>query len=272
VRGDFWELALSNPVITLTTDYGTNDHLVGVLKGVILRILPNASIVDINHHVVPFDVLDGALTIAAAYRYFPARTVHLVVVDPGVGTARRPILVTADQSYFVAPDNGVLSLIYEREPSVLVRHITSEHYFLNPVSKTFHGRDIFAPVAAWMAKTLQTEAMGEEISDYLKFALPRPKAAGSVKKGVVLRVDSFGNLVTNFTAEDLPQAGGANGKIKLQVAGKSVEKLAQTFAEGAAGEPVALVGSSGFVEIAVNKGHAARVLAANRGAEVILEG
>jgi S-adenosyl-L-methionine hydrolase (adenosine-forming) len=271
LRGDFRELALSNPVITLTTDYGTNDHLVGVLKGVILRIAPNTSIVDINHHVVPFDVLDGALTIAAAYRYFPARTVHLVVVDPGVGTARRPILVTADQFYFVAPDNGVLSLIYEREPAVSVRHITSEHYFLNPVSNTFHGRDIFAPVAAWMAKTYQTEAMGEEINDYVKFALPRPKAAGSAKKGLVLRVDSFGNLVTNFTAEDLAPGAGANGKIKLQVAGKPVEKLAQTFAEGAAGEPFALVGSSGFVEIAVNKGHAARVLAANRGAEVILE-
>jgi S-adenosyl-L-methionine hydrolase (adenosine-forming) len=262
---------LSNPIITLTTDYGTTDHLVGVLKGVILRILPNATIVDINHHVVPFDVLDGALTIAAAYRHFPARTVHLVVVDPGVGTARRPILVNADQYYFVAPDNGVLSLIYEREPAVSVRHITAEHYFLNPVSNTFHGRDIFAPVAAWVAKTYQTEAMGEEITDHVRFTLPRPKAAGSTKKGVVLRVDSFGNLVTNFTAEDLPQAAGTDGKIKLQVAGKSVSKLAQTFAQGAAGEPVAIVGSSGFVEIAVNKGQAARVLGANRGAEVILE-
>jgi hypothetical protein len=236
---------MSNPIITLTTDYGTNDHLVGVLKGVILRIAPHASIVDINHHVVPFDVLDGALSIAAAYRYFPARTVHLVVVDPGVGTARRPILVTS------------------------VRHITAEHYFLNPVSATFHGRDIFAPVAAWLAKAYQTEAMGDEISDYVRFALPRPKAAGSTRKGMVLRVDTFGNLMTNFTAEDLPQ--GADGKINLQVGGKRVEKLAQTFAQGAAGEPVAIVGSSGFVEIAVNKGQAARVLGVNRGAEVILE-
>ena len=262
---------MSNPIITLTTDYGTNDHLVGVLKGVILRIAPNASIVDINHHVVPFDVLDGALSIAAAYRYFPARTVHLVVVDPGVGTARRPILATADQSYFVAPDNGVLSLIYERESAVSVRHITAEHHFLNPVSATFHGRDIFAPVAAWLAKAYQTEAMGEEISDYVRFALPRPKAAGSTRKGMVLRVDTFGNLMTNFTAEDLPQGAGADGKINLQVGGKRVEKLAQTFAQGAPGEPVAIVGSSGFVEIAVNKGQAARVLGVNRGAEVILE-
>lgn len=262
---------MTNPIITITTDYGTSDHLVGVLKGVILRIAPNATIVDINHHVAPFDLLDGALTIAAAYRYFPARTVHLVVVDPGVGTQRRPILVTADQFYFVAPDNGVLSLIYEREPAVTVRHITAEHYFLSPVSNTFHGRDVFAPVAAWLAKTSQTEAMGDEISDYVRFALPRPKAAGAALKGVVLRVDSFGNLMTNFTAEDLPAAMGTDGKLKLQVGGKRVEKLAQTFANGASGEPVAIIGSSGFLEIAVNKGQAARVLGVNRGAEVLLE-
>jgi S-adenosylmethionine hydrolase len=262
---------LADRVITLTTDYGTSDHLVGVLKGVILRIVPNASIVDINHQILPFDVLDGALTIAAAYRYFPPRTVHVVVVDPEVGTARRPILVSADQFYFVAPDNGVLSLIYERESSLSVRHITAEHYFLNPVSHTFHGRDIFAPVAAWLAKTYQTESFGEEISDYVRFTLPRPKASGAALKGVVLRVDTFGNLVTNFTAEDLPQAASANGKISLQVGGKRVEKLAQTFAQGAAGEPVAIVGSSGFVEIAVNKAQAARLLGVNRGAEVVLE-
>jgi len=262
---------LTNPVITLTTDYGTSDHLVGVLKGVILRIAPNATIVDINHHVAPFDLLDAALTIGAAYRYFPPRTVHLVVVDPGVGTQRRPILVTADQFYFVAPDNGVLSLIYERESAVTVRHITAEHYFLNPISNTFHGRDVFAPVAAWVAKTSQTEAMGEEISDHVKFTLPRPKAAGSALKGVVLRVDAFGNLMTNFTAEDLPAATGTDGKLSLQVGGKRVEKLAQTFANGAAGEPVAIIGSSGFLEVAVNKGQAARVLGVNRGAEVVLE-
>ena len=262
---------MTNPVVTLTTDYGTSDHLVGVLKGVILRIAPNATIVDINHHVAPFDLLDGALTIAAAYRYFPPRTVHVVVVDPGVGTQRRPILVSADQYYFVAPDNGVLSLVYEREPAFSVRHISAEHYFLSPVSNTFHGRDIFAPVAAWLAKTSQTEAMGEEISDYVRFALPRPKAAGSALKGVVLRVDAFGNLMTNFLAEDLAPAMGTDGKLKLQVGGKRVEKFVQTFANGAAGEPVAMIGSSGFLEIAVNKGQAARVLGVNRGAEVLLE-
>src|SRR5579872_4284673 len=139
-------IPLPDPIITLTSDFGTSDHLVGTMKGVILNINPAARIVDINHGVVPFDLLDGALSIASAYSFFPARTVHVVIVDPGVGTNRRPILVSAGNQFFVAPDNGVLSTIYERE-SCTVRHITAEHYFLNPVSSTFHGRDVFAPTA-----------------------------------------------------------------------------------------------------------------------------
>jgi hypothetical protein len=262
---------LSNSIVTLTTDYGTNDHLVGVVKGVILNILPTATLVDINHHVAPFDLLDGALSIGSAYQYFPARTVHLVVVDPGVGTERRPILVSTGRHYFVAPDNGVLSVVYEREPSVMVRHITAEHYFLAPVSPTFHGRDIFAPVAGWLAKAFQTEAFGEEITDYVRFSLPRAKAAGSTLKGVVLRVDAYGNLVTNFTAEDLPPAMVAAGTIKLQIGNGRVERFAQTFAQGAAGVPIAVLGSSGFLEVAVNRGHAARTLGANRGSEATLD-
>ena len=147
------------------------------MKGVILNINPAARIVDINHSVAPFDILDGALAIASAYRYFPPRTIHVVVVDPGVGTERRPILVSGEKQYFVAPDNGVLSMIYERE-SCTVRHITAEHYFLNPVSPTFHGRDIFAPTAAWLSKAWQTEAFGEEITDHVRFTMPKAKSAG----------------------------------------------------------------------------------------------
>jgi S-adenosylmethionine hydrolase len=257
---------LSNPIITLTTDYGTGDHLAGVLKGVILRILPNATVVDISHNVVSMDLLDGALTIGSAYRYFPPRTVHVVVVDPGVGTARRPIIVSGDEHFFVAPDNGVLSLVYDRE-----RHITAEHYFLSPVSGTFHGRDVFAPVAAWLAKTYQTEVFGDEITDFVRFTLPRPKPAGTALKGVVLRVDAFGNLMTNLMAEDVPAVMASSGKIKLQIGNTRVEKLTQTFAQGASGEPIALVGSSGYLEVALNRGHAARTLGAGRGTEVTLE-
>jgi S-adenosyl-L-methionine hydrolase (adenosine-forming) len=262
---------LADPIITLTTDFGSSDHLVGTMKGVILNINPAARIVDINHNVTPFDVLDGALSIASAYRYFPPRAIHVVVVDPGVGTDRRPLLVSGEQHYFIAPDNGVLSLIYDKEPCT-VRHITAEHYFLNPVSPTFHGRDVFAPSAAWLSKAWQTEAFGDQITDYTRFTLPRSKTTDHAVKGMVLRVDAFGNLVTNLTAEDVPAAAAAaSGKIKLLVNGKVICKMARTFASGNPGEPIAVLGSAGFLEIAVNRGSAARALGVARGAEVTLE-
>lgn len=261
---------MSNPIITLTTDYGTNDHLAGTLKGVILKIVPDATVVDITHQVNAFDLLDGALAIGSSYAYFPVRTIHVVVVDPGVGTARRPLLVSAGNQYFVAPDNGVLSVIYERETDVVVRHANVEHYYLRPLSKTFHGRDIFAPVAAWLAKGAQIGSMGEEITDYKKFAMPRPKTANGNVKGVVMRVDAFGNLLTNFRVEDLPESALAGGAIKLQVGQHAVTRMVETFALGNKSEPVAYVGSSGYVEIAVNKGSAAQALAIGRGAPVVL--
>ena len=261
---------MTNPIITLTTDYGTNDHLVGVLKGVILKINPDAQIVDITHQVTPFDLLDGALSIAAAYSYFPPRSVHVVIVDPGVGTERRPILVSGQNHYFLAPDNGVLSGIYEREHPVVVRHITSEHYFLQPVSKTFHGRDVFAPVAAWLSKNWQPASMGEEITDFKRFAMPRPKEADGLLKGVVLKVDAFGNLITNFRVEDLPANAVEKGEVRLQIGSQPVTKLVPTFAQGLAGEAVAYIGSSGFLEVAMNKGSAARTLGLGRGTPVLL--
>ncbi len=245
------------------------DHLVGAMKGVISSINPAARIVDLNHHVAPFDILDGALSIAGAYSYFPPRTVHIVIVDPGLGTQRRPLMVTGEKSFFIAPDNGILSMIYDQE-SCTVRHITAEHYFLSPVSPTFHGRDIFAPTAAWLSKTGQTEAFGDVITDYVRFKLPTPKEAGNTVKGVVLRVDAFGNLITNFTVENLPTGAVESGEIHFSIGGKEIRDLFRTFALGSAGEPVATIGSNGYIEIAVNRGSAARTLGANRGAEVTL--
>lgn len=262
---------MANAIITLTTDYGTNDHLVGTLKGVILKINPEVTIVDITHDLTPFDLLDGALAIGSAYSYFPPKTVHLVVVDPGVGTERRPLLVSAANQYFVAPDNGVLSVIYEREvESLVVRHANAEHYYLQPVSKTFHGRDIFAPVAAWLTKGWQTSGMGDEIEDYKRFALPRPKETDGVVKGVILRADSFGNLITNFRQEDLPESARQDGAIQLQIGTQAVSRFVETFAQGNGAEPFAYLGSSGFVEIGVNKGNAARTLGLGRGTAVVL--
>ena len=263
-------LSLADPIITLTTDFGTSDHLVGSMKGVILNINPAARIVDLNHSVVPYDILDGALSIANAYRFFPSRTIHVVIVDPGVGTERRPILVSGEKQFFVAPDNGVLSMIFERE-SCTVRHISAEHYFLNPVSPTFHGRDIFAPTAGWLSKAFQTEAFGEPVTDFVRFTMPKAKSNGQAVKGVILRVDAFGNLMTNLTAEDIPIGALGGGAIKLAVNGKQVLRFGQTFASGNPGEPIALLGSAGYVEIAVNRGNAARTLGVNRGAEVTLD-
>jgi len=263
---------VARPIITLTTDYGTNDHLVGTLKGVILKISPDVDIVDITHNVTPYDLLDGALAIGSAYSYFPARTIHVVVIDPGVGTERRPLLVSGETQYFVAPDNGVLSLVYDREASILVRHANVEHYYLHPVSKTFHGRDVFAPIAAWLAKGSQAASMGDEITDYKKFAMPRPKSVDGARKGVVLRVDSFGNLITNFRTEDLPAKAIEDSALQLQIGTQTVSRLVDTFAKGNPGETFAYIGSNGFVEIGVNRGSASKALNVGRGAPVVLTG
>jgi S-adenosylmethionine hydrolase len=259
-----------HPIITLTTDFGNNDHFVGTIKGVILEIVPEAQIIDICHSVQAFDVLDGALTISQAYSYFPTRTVHVVIVDPGVGTARRPIMASCDKYHFVAPDNGVLSLVYARETRMHVRHITSEHYFLQPVSNTFHARDIFAPVAAWLAKEVDSQKFGEEIEDYVRFNAPKPKAVDANRlRGVVLKVDRFGNIVTNITPQDAPILFGAGATgFKIVVGSREITEIHSTYAEGAPGEVFGILGSMGFLEIAANRGAAAQLTGAGKGNEV----
>jgi S-adenosylmethionine hydrolase len=260
------------PIITLTTDFGSNDHFVGTMKGVILDIVPDAEIVDICHSVQSFDVLDGALTISQAYSYFPNRTVHVVVIDPGVGTARRPIVASSDKYHFVAPDNGVLSLVYAREERMHVRHITSQHYFLQPVSNTYHARDIFSPVAAWLAKEVDSQKFGDEVEDYVKFSAPKPKAVDENRlRGVVLKVDKFGNLITNITPLDAPMLFGAAAKaFKIVVGSREITEIRNAYAEGAPGEVIGILGSMGFLEIAANRGAAAQLTGAGKGNEVTI--
>jgi S-adenosyl-L-methionine hydrolase (adenosine-forming) len=260
------------PIITLTTDFGLNDHFVGTIKGVILNIVPEVEIVDICHSVQAFDVLDGALTIAQSYSYFPSGTVHLVVVDPGVGTARRPILVTSDRHHFVAPDNGVLSMVYAREERLHIRHITAEHYSLQPVSNTFHARDVFSPVAAWLAKGVDPEKFGDEISDFARFNAPKPKAVdGSTLRGVVLKVDRFGNLVTNITPQDAPALfAPAPAQFKIRVGKHEITEMHSNYSEGAPGEVFGILGSMGYLEIAADRGSAAKIIGTGKGSEVIL--
>lgn len=262
------------PVLTLTTDFGLNDHFVGTVKGVILNIVPDAELVDISHSVDAFDILEGALTIAAAYSYFPSGTVHLVVVDPGVGTARRPIAVTAGQHQFVAPDNGVLSLIYSREERMRVHHVTADHYFLQPVSQTFHARDIFAPIAAHLAKGLASSTFGEEITDFVRLDVQRPEMNGNTARGTVLQVDHFGNLITNFTPKIIPplfQAGPP--AFKITVGNHQITAMRTAYGAAAPGEVFGILGSMGYLEIAANQASAAQLLGVGKRAsvEIVLE-
>jgi S-adenosylmethionine hydrolase len=232
------------------------------MKGVILRFHPEARIVDLCHQVAPYDLTGACLTLAASYRYFPEGTVHVVVVDPGVGGARRAILAEADQWLFLAPDNGVLELVYQRH-SARVRALRVEEFGLHPVSKTFHGRDVFAPAAGWLAQGTPAEQLGDPIENFVRLSLPRPQQAGLRRwEGVVLKVDHFGNLVTNFEPSDLPPA------FLMTIGEAEVRTLRPTYEDAAPGELFAIIGSAGYVEISMNQASAAAALDARAGTAV----
>ena len=247
---------MARSIITLTTDFGLSDHFAGTMKGVILSLYPAATIVDITHEVRACDIAGGAFAIASAYRYFPKKTVHVVVVDPGVGTSRRPILAQAAGQYFVAPDNGVLSMIYAREQH-RVRAITSEKHFLKPVSRTFHGRDVFAPTAALLAKGTPPARFGKLIQDYARQRFAEPVRTGKrFWQGAVLTVDHFGNLITNFHIDEFAALRDAAVPIELRTGG--AHRAFRNLRCGRAGRTGVVVGSSGYLEIAVNQGSAAK--------------
>lgn len=255
---------MHNPIVTLITDFGTRDHFVGVLKGVILGICPGARIADISHEVRPFEIAEGAFLISQAYRYFPPKTVHVVVVDPGVGSARRPILIEAKGQYFVGPDNGVLALVYSDTPHK-ARVISNEKYFLRPVSNTFHGRDVFAPAAAHLANGARPSSFGKIIEDHLKPAFTEPQRTSKrVWCGTVLHIDRFGNLITNFQVEKFE--GVRVKPFDLAIGTRHLTYLGTTYAGVPAGEPFVLVGSGGFLEVAVNQDSAAKMLGCSVGA------
>lgn len=261
---------MARSIVTLTTDFGLSDYYVGVMKGVILNVNPEVDLVDICHDIRAYDVLEAAFAIAQAYRYFPPRTIHAVVVDPGVGSGRRALLVSADGHYFIAPDNGVLSLIFARDEDVLVRHITASHYFLDPVSHTFHGRDVFAPVAGWLSRHVEPEKFGDPITDFVRFTPPQAKRVNErLLKGVVLRVDRFGTLMTNLTPDVVPELFiEPPPPFKIIVGKSEITRLMLSYSQGAPGEVFAVLGSSGYLEIAANRGSASQALGAGKGAEV----
>jgi S-adenosylmethionine hydrolase len=260
---------MTRPILTLTTDFGLTDHFAGAMKGVILGICPAAQIVDISHGVTPFEIAEGAYLIAQAWRYFPKKTVHVVVVDPGVGTARRPILVEAGGHYFLGPDNGVLSMVYLHEKSK-VRHVTNQKYFRHPVSQTFHGRDIFAPVGAHLAAGVPPARIGKLMQDYLKPEFEKPHRAGKrTWIGRILKIDRFGNIVTNFHVSDFGDLATSN--FSLALGPQEVTALARNYAECAAGELCLILGSSGYYEVSLREGSAAKQIKCEPGAAIELQ-
>ena len=255
-------------IITLTTDFGEADHFAGVMKGVILGIAPRARIIDITHQIPPFEVQEAAFVAGETYPYFPKGTIHVVVVDPGVGSARRPILVEAAGQYFLGPDNGVLSVVTRKEKA-RVRHIANRKYFLKSVSQTFHGRDVFCPVAAHLAAGVKPALIGPRIEDYLRPTMAEPIRSGHrIWSGVVQKIDRFGNLITNFHINEFPDV--IRRPILMMAGVREIEVLVRHYAEASPGEPVVVVGSSGYLEVAINQGSAAKQLGCVTGTAVEL--
>jgi S-adenosylmethionine hydrolase len=245
-------------IITLTTDFGTADWFVGSMKGVILGINPQATIVDITHEIPAGDVRGGAFALAVSYKCFPRLTVHCAVVDPGVGSERVAIAAKTADYWFVGPDNGVLSFALAHEKVVEVRRLDNDVLFHQPVSNTFHGRDIFAPVAARLTQGIIVDSLGEELQEYASLPWPAPKLADVGLRGEIIHVDHFGNAITTIDQPALAKLGQRAWRVCTK--GRELGELRNFYQEVPAGEPLAILGSSGFLEIAVNGGHAARTL------------
>jgi S-adenosylmethionine hydrolase len=262
-------------IVTLLTDFGVADYFVGAMKGAVLSVNPRAQVVDITHEIPAHDIEAAAFTLLAAYASFPEGTVHVAVVDPGVGSERRPVVVAADGHFFVGPDNGVFGYVCERAGGAGVFHATETKYFRPSVSTTFHGRDVFAPLAGALSLGVAPPALGPPITDYERLAFPAPRRLpDGVLEGSVIHVDRFGNCVTNLTPGDLGGLEGA-ADFSLRVGGHEIRAFRRFFAEAqgeGGGEPFVIHGSAGLLEIAVNLGSAARLLGLRRGQRVRVQG
>jgi hypothetical protein len=252
------------PVIALLSDFGSRDHYVGTMKGVMLGICPDVTFVDITHDIAPHDVLDGAIELAAAYRFFPAGTIFLAVVDPGVGSGRRGIAAEVGDYRFVCPDNGLLSAVLRDVPARKVVELTERRYARPTVSRTFEGRDRFAPAAAWIAKGIQLPALGRNVAELQRLDIPEAVVTEDVLRGAVLRIDRFGNLVTNIDRKAFEKFG-REARVQVTAGGASVGRLVATYADIQSGEVCALFGSTDHLELAANAGSAADILGLPRG-------
>ncbi len=255
------------PVIALLSDFGTRDHYVGTMKGVILGICPDVTLVDVTHEIAPHDVLEGALELAGSYRFFPAGTIFVAVVDPGVGSSRRGIAAEIGDYRFVCPDNGLLTGVLGEAPPKKIVELTERRYARPTVSRTFEGRDRFAPAAGWMAKGIQLAALGRTLPDCQRIDLPQPVMEDGRLSGAVLRIDRFGNLVTNIDRKTFEKFG-REGKLHIAAGGATVGRIVATYSEMQSGEVCALFGSTDHLELAANSGSAAQMLGLARGAPV----
>ncbi len=259
-------------IITLLTDFGSSDYFVGAMKGVILSRNPAATIVDITHEIPPQDIEAGAFNLLSCYRDFPKGTIHIAVVDPGVGSDRRAIVVECAGQFFVGPDNGLFSWICERESNWTATHVTSARFFRKPVSNTFHGRDIFAPVAGALSLGHRPEELGTPVTDIVQLpSLDPVSTSENTIDGRIIHIDHFGNCVTNFTRQTLHSRGAATSW-RITLNDHEIDSLRDFFADSTTGELVAIVGSAGFIEICVRNASAAKLLNVERGQPVQLKG
>lgn len=244
-------------MITLTTDFGLKDPYVAEMKAVILGICPNTVIVDITHKIEKFNIRMGAYVLASAVPYFPEGSIHVAVVDPGVGTRRRPIVIQTKQSFFVGPDNGLLVLAAKKQSIIHIHELTNPRFMLPKVSRTFHGRDIFAPAAAHLLNGVKPAEFGPEIREALKPELAKVTRRNGVLVGEVLHVDGFGNIITNINEKEVAQSH-VKGAVSVELPSYKLKlRLGKAYGEAEPQEPLALIGSHGFLEISINQGNAA---------------
>jgi len=248
------------PIITLLSDFGLRDPYVAEMKAVILSICPETTIIDISHEISKFDIRTGAFVLASAAPYFPSGTIHVAVVDPGVGTKRRPIIVETDRSFYVGPDNGLLMLSAQKEGIRHAYHITSREYMLPKISRTFHGRDIFSCAAVHLARGISPSKFGPEIHDYVMPEFAKPHFKEDKLFGEIVHIDDFGNVVTNISEKDLEKIGIHEGRfLHVKLGDKTLKiKLCSAYVEVSIQSPLAIIGSSDFLEVAVNQGDASK--------------
>lgn len=261
-----------SPIITLLTDFGTKDAYVAAMKGIILKICPVARIVDISHEVPRFNVRHAAFLLMQTAQYFPEGTIHVVVVDPGVGTSRRRIIIATKRSFFVGPDNGVLLSAAEREGLLQTIKIENTKYMLSEVSKTFEGRDVFAPVAAHLASGTALKSFGNPIKDVVKHPFPSPEISKDGISGEVIHIDGFGNLITNINTRHIAAKTIRYGeKITVSINDRTSKiPFLRTYGSSSKGEYLTIIGSSDFLEISVNQGNAAQDLSVEVGAKIFI--